>query len=106
MGFPGGHLRWRFLGLGLLAAAGLLVAACAPLPAPVPSPAAVTPLPAEATGPAPKAVPTPTLTRPTNAPAESLDHAVLLDDVLYGQVSPEQAQDYGYEPCSRCNPPR
>ncbi len=95
--------------LSVVAVAALVASACVPIPAQVSTPAdavgraGLTPTASEATTttetaakataePKPETVPTPTLTwMPTSAP-ESLEHAALLDDVLYSQESPEEAR--------------
>jgi hypothetical protein len=91
-------VMWAIIGL---LAGGL--AACAPEPAQPAVPDTPTPTPTTAATatetatraapePDPETAPTPTLTQ-TPAPAsEALDHGALLDEVLYGQVSLEEAQ--------------
>jgi hypothetical protein len=82
---------------------GVGLAACAPVPASPATPTAHAPLSKEATvvertvTTAPvesrrKASPTPALTQAPTPTGDSLDHAVLLDDVLYSRVSLVEAQ--------------
>jgi hypothetical protein len=90
-----GYLVALWVIIGLLAGG---LASCAPQPAQPAAPDSPTPGPTTvtstrvATEPTPETAPAVTLTQ-TPAPAsEALDHGALLDDVLYGQVSREEAQ--------------